>query len=140
MQSYEYKVLPAPKKGRKSKGVKGNEARFAHALEHLMNEMGAEGWEYQRADTLPCEEREGLMSRTTVFQTMLVFRRAVAADTGAEASDAAQPAMSEPEPEEDAQSAAARIARTLEPEAQPTADTAPRAPKGTGDESKLAAE
>ena len=45
MAGWEYKVVPAPTKGLKGKGVKGAEGRFAHALENLMNEMGAEGWE-----------------------------------------------------------------------------------------------
>ena len=35
---HEYKVVPAPMKGMKAKGVKGTPARFAHALEVLMNE------------------------------------------------------------------------------------------------------
>jgi hypothetical protein len=73
--SYEYKVVPAPTRGVKAKGVKTPEDRFAHALESAMNELASDGWEYLRADTLPCEQREGLMSKTTVFQNMLVFRR-----------------------------------------------------------------
>ena len=76
MMNYEYKVVPAPVRGKKAKGVKTPEDRFAHALESAMNELGADGWEYLRADTLPCEQREGLMSKTTVYQNMLVFRRA----------------------------------------------------------------
>ena len=72
---YEYKVVPAPKKGLRGKGIKGAEARFANALETVMNELGAEGWEYQRTDCLPAEERQGLTGKTTVFQNMLVFRR-----------------------------------------------------------------
>jgi hypothetical protein len=73
--SYEYKVVPAPVRGLKAKGLKTTEDRFAHALETTMNELAAGGWEYVRADTLPCEQREGIMSKTTVFQNMLVFRR-----------------------------------------------------------------
>lgn len=75
MTKYEYKVLPAPDRGLKARGVKGADGRFAHALEVLMNDMGAEGWEYQRAETLPCEERQGLSGKTTVYRNMLVFRR-----------------------------------------------------------------
>ena len=75
MQRFEYKVVPAPRKGLRGKGVKGAEARFANALQTVMNELGAEGWEYQRTDCLPAEERQGLTGRTTVFQNMLVFRR-----------------------------------------------------------------
>jgi hypothetical protein len=75
MTTYEYKVVPAPMRGTKAPGVKTPEDRFALTLEVAMNEAAADGWEYLRADTLPCEQREGLMSKTTVFQNMLVFRR-----------------------------------------------------------------
>lgn len=73
--SYEYKVVPAPLRGTKAKGVKTAQDRFAHALQTVMNDLAAQGWEYLRADTLPCEQREGLMSKTTVYQNMLVFQR-----------------------------------------------------------------
>lgn len=79
MQRYEYRVLPAPTRGVKAKGVRSPEDRFAHALMILMNDMGREGWEYLRADTLPCEERVGLTGRSTKFRNMLVFRRPIAA-------------------------------------------------------------
>ncbi|MBE0414049.1 DUF4177 domain-containing protein [Yoonia sp.] len=72
---YEYKVVPAPTRGLKAKGAKSVELRFANALETEMNRLARDGWEYLRTDTLPCEQREGLMSKTTVFQNMLVFRR-----------------------------------------------------------------
>ena len=83
MPTYQYRVVPAPKRGLKARGVSSNEDRFAHALETLMNELGAQGWDYVRADTLPAEERQGLTGRTTIYQNMLVFRRLVeaAADT-----------------------------------------------------------
>jgi hypothetical protein len=77
MQKFEYKVVPAPKKPGKIRGVKGTDNKFAAQLAQLMNEFGAEGWEYQRTDTLPCEERKGLTGRVTTFQNMLVFRRAL---------------------------------------------------------------
>ena len=79
MPRYEYKVIPAPKKGLRAKGVRGTELRFANALQELMNEYGAQGWEYQRTDTLPCEERVGLTGKSTGFQNMLVFRRVIEA-------------------------------------------------------------
>lgn len=75
MTAFEYKVVPAPHQGRKGKGLKTTGERFAHALEGLMNELGAQGWDYVRADTLPCEERTGLTGRTTTFQNVLVFKR-----------------------------------------------------------------
>lgn len=75
MPNFEYKVVPAPTRGLKAKGVKGTQARFANALQTVMNDLGADGWEYQRTDTLPVEERQGLTGKTTNFQNMLVFRR-----------------------------------------------------------------
>ncbi|SEP94755.1 protein of unknown function [Loktanella sp. DSM 29012] len=76
MMHYEYLVVPAPRRGLKAKGLKGAEARFAKALSDVMNAHAADGWEYQRTDTLPSDERDGLMmNRTTVFQNMMVFRR-----------------------------------------------------------------
>lgn len=78
MQRYEYRVVPAPTKGEKAKGAKTTPDRFAVALMNVMNGLGAEGWEYVRADTLPCQERVGLTGSKTVFQNMLVFRRPIA--------------------------------------------------------------
>ncbi|MCF3581107.1 DUF4177 domain-containing protein [Planktothrix agardhii 1811] len=77
MQRFEFKVIPAPKRGEKARGVKTTEDRFALALTNLMNELGAEGWDYVRADALPCEERSGFTSTKTTFQNVLVFRRAI---------------------------------------------------------------
>ena len=74
---YEYKVVPAPTKPKKAPRVKGAEAKFAHSLEAVMNTYAADGWEYQRADILPSEERRGLRASQTVYRTVLVFRRAI---------------------------------------------------------------
>ncbi|MGR3700798.1 MAG: DUF4177 domain-containing protein [Paracoccaceae bacterium] len=73
--SHEYRVIPAPTKGTKAKGTKTAEDRFALSLQQVMNSMAAEGWEFQRAETLPAEERSGLTGRKTVYHNMLVFRR-----------------------------------------------------------------
>ncbi len=121
MPRYEYTVVPAPTKAAKVKGVKGTEARFAHELEQLMNRYGAEGWEYQRSDTLPCEERSGLTGRTTRFQNLLVFRRALDAEEPRAASF--EPAVQAPEHSaEPAEPVAAP-----EPVAEPQPVTAPAA-------------
>lgn len=81
MSSYEYKVVPAPAKGKKGRGLRGPEERFAFSLEHLMNEMAADGWEYQRAETLPSEEKTSLVGAAqTVYRNVLVFRRQRSAD------------------------------------------------------------
>jgi len=73
--AYEYKVVPAPKKGKRGNGLRKSEDKFAHALAEVMNELGAEGWEYLRSDTLPVEARSGLTGKTTTFQNMLIFQR-----------------------------------------------------------------
>lgn len=75
MQRYEYRVVPAPNRSEKIRGIKAPDDRFAHTLSGLMNDLGREGWEYLRADTLPTEERKGLTGRVTVYHNLLVFRR-----------------------------------------------------------------
>jgi hypothetical protein len=92
MPQFEYKVIPAPRRGEKTRGAKTPAERFAQALTTVMNSLGREGWEYLRADTLPCEERTGLTGKTTNFQNMLVFRRVLSAD-------APQAVLPEPAPE-----------------------------------------
>ncbi|MCD9146379.1 DUF4177 domain-containing protein [Pseudophaeobacter flagellatus] len=81
MQAFEYKVVPAPHKGTKAKGIKTPESRFANSVEMILNEMASEGWEYQRAELLPSEERSGLTGSTTNWRNVLVFRRALAPAT-----------------------------------------------------------
>lgn len=78
MARYEYKVCAAPARGLKGKGLKTAEARFAHAVEGQINRLAAEGWQYQRTDILPSEERQGLTSSHTVYRTLMVFRRPLA--------------------------------------------------------------
>ena len=75
MTVFEYKVIPAPTRGRKAPGVKAPEARFALGLEDLLNTMGRDGWAYLRSDILPSEERQGLTSSQTVYRSVLVLRR-----------------------------------------------------------------
>ncbi|TNJ42676.1 DUF4177 domain-containing protein [Phaeobacter sp. B1627] len=90
MQNYEYKVVPAPNRGKKVRGVKTPEARFANGIETVLNDMAAEGWDFQRAEMLPSEERSGLTGTKTTWRNLLVFRRALAGhDT--DARNTAQP-------------------------------------------------
>lgn len=98
MSAWEYKVVPAPARGEKAKGVKGAEARFAYALQRIMNEMGAEGWEYQRSETLPSEERSGLTSKVTNWRNVLVFRREMSVDASFEDGEPAA-LLEAPEPD-----------------------------------------
>jgi hypothetical protein len=77
MQRFEYHVVPAPRRGEKARGVKTTEDRFALALASLMNQLGSEGWEYVRADSLPCDERAGFTGTKTTVLNVLVFRRTI---------------------------------------------------------------
>ena len=84
MDQYEYKVVPAPARGLRQRGARTGAERFAAAVADLMNTLAREGWEYQRADILPCEERAGLTRRVTVYHNLLVFRRATGKHPGTE--------------------------------------------------------
>lgn len=101
MQTFEYKVVPAPAKGTKAKGVKSPQDRFANSVEILLNEMAADGWDYQRAELLPSEERSGLTGSATNWRNVLIFRRALEqiAEDAPQPSPAlpAEPAVPAPE-------------------------------------------
>lgn len=100
MTQYDYKVVPAPAKGSKAKGIKTAEGRFAHSVEAVLNQMASEGWEYQRAELLPSEERAGLTGSTTKWRNVLIFRKkiAVVGEPAPQVMAApAEPAMAEPE-------------------------------------------
>lgn len=76
MEYFEYKVVPAPRRGIRTKGAKGPAGRFANALENAINELAASGWEYIRAESLPVDERQGLsMRKTESYQNVLIFRK-----------------------------------------------------------------
>lgn len=75
--THEYKVVPAPSRAVRAKGVRGTADRFAYTLAGALNEQAAEGWEFLRTETLMVEERKGLFGRRTVSQTVMVFRRAL---------------------------------------------------------------
>ena len=138
MTSYEYKVVPAPTKGQKAKGVKASEDRFALGIQTLMNDYASDGWEYVRAETLPSTERAGLTGSTTEWRNLLVFRRATSSsvnnaihaepDTVSAPVQASKPApkpapraireQPEPTPAEDA-SENERLRNTLYPRQEP---------------------
>ena len=83
MGKFEYKVLPAPRRAKRARGVKGEPARFAHAITELMNLEAAEGWEYFKSETLPMEAKTGVFKgRAEMFQTLLIFRRSLETDEG----------------------------------------------------------
>ncbi|MDP4891159.1 DUF4177 domain-containing protein [Cypionkella sp.] len=79
MPQYEFKVVPAPRRGEKARGVKTTEDRFALALTTLMNDLGRDGWDYLRADSFPVDERAGFTGTKTTQHLLLVFRRVIEA-------------------------------------------------------------
>lgn len=127
MPIYEYKIVPAPEKARKVRGLKGP-ARFAHAVQEVMNELGAEGWQYLRADTLPQDERSGLTSRTTIYRNLLVFQREIVSDRSepdpapaAAGTVPEPPSVPAPAPDTAAENAAATPRSDKDPEPWPGA-------------------
>jgi hypothetical protein len=77
MTHYDYKVVPAPKRAKKVKGVKLPEELFALTLTEAINEVARQGWEYVRAEHLPAEAPRGWFRGSAPSeQTVLVFRRA----------------------------------------------------------------
>lgn len=131
MQTFEYKVVPAPAKGTKAKGVKTPQDRFANSVEILLNEMAAEGWDYQRAELLPSEERSGLTGSATNWRNVLIFRRALPQEAEAESIKQADTPAGPPLPEfrhTPAQAPAAPAPRA-EPALTATAGD-PEAPEG----------
>jgi len=79
MQRHEYRVVAAPAQAGRVRGLRTAADRYAHALAEVMNGLGREGWEYVRAESLPCEDRPGLLSRpVTTTVHLLVFRRPLA--------------------------------------------------------------
>ena len=80
MSSTEYKTVPAPRRIKKIKGVKGPEATLAKMVEEIISEQASSGWDYVRTDTFPVEEKPGLFSsRETVLKGVMVFKRGGAA-------------------------------------------------------------
>jgi outer membrane biosynthesis protein TonB len=122
---HEYKVIPAPIKGRKARGIRKPEDKFAFAVQETMNEMAQLGWEFVRSETLPNTERTGLTRRTTTERSLLVFRREVVQTprTSLEATlrevEKPEPIAADPEATttEDADPRKSDVANTQDPQA-----------------------
>lgn len=112
---YEYKVVPAPVRAAKVKGLRSTAARFAHALAESINAEAAGGWQFQRTESLTCEERSRLGRSKMSVQTVMVFAReagvvrpdagaALAAAQGSQRDEVSRrptlrPVQASPEPE-----------------------------------------
>lgn len=99
MQGIEYKVVPAPRKARSVRGARTKADAMARALEEILREEAAAGWEYVRADLIPCEEKAGFFSRAVeLHRAMLVFRKVPVAAPRPELRPEPVPVRAEPEP------------------------------------------
>lgn len=77
MTGYDYKVVPAPRRARKVKGVKNADELIAMTLADAINEVARQGWEYVRTESLVAEGPAGWFRRATAADhTVMVFRRA----------------------------------------------------------------
>ena len=76
MTHYDYKVVPAPTRAKRVKGVHSPEEHFAATLAETINEAARHGWEYVRAETLHHETPRGWFRRALASdQSVLIFRR-----------------------------------------------------------------
>lgn len=76
MSYYDYKIVPAPKKAKKVKGVSGVADLFALTLNDAINEIARQGWEYYGSEQLSIQTPGGWFSRSkTEEHTVLVFRK-----------------------------------------------------------------
>jgi hypothetical protein len=76
MTAYDYKTVPAPRRSKRFKGVRGGAESFARTVEETLSAEAVDGWEFYRAESLPCEERKGWFGgRHEALHTVLIFRR-----------------------------------------------------------------
>lgn len=76
MSYFDYKVVPAPQRVKKVRGVTGAADLFALTLTDAINEVARQGWEYVRAERMVAEAPGGFLRKAAASeQTMLVFRR-----------------------------------------------------------------
>lgn len=76
MSYYDYKVIPAPKRAKKVKGISGSADLFALTLTEAINEVSRQGWEYYCSESLSISTPGGwFRPSVTEEQTVLVFRK-----------------------------------------------------------------
>lgn len=76
MSYYDYKVIPAPRRSRRVKGIHAASDLFALTLTETINEIARQGWEFMRAELMAAEAPKGWFRRAVVAEeTVLVFRR-----------------------------------------------------------------
>lgn len=98
MAEYEYKVVTAPRKAGRAKGVRGQDEKYAYTLGEVMNKMAADGWQYLRAESLPVDEKAGMMGKTNEkYLSLLVFQRQTDAPVDIQTPETREPTVNVPE-------------------------------------------
>lgn len=85
MASYEYRIVPAPRKAKRVRGAKTGPDRMAALLTETLNAEARQGWEFVRSESLPLDEKPGMLSSPReAYHSYLVFRRPIGggAETG----------------------------------------------------------
>lgn len=76
MTYYDYKVVPAPTRAKRVRGVKAAPELVALAMAEAINEVARQGWEYVRAENVAAEAPGGWLRRGAATEVaVLVFRR-----------------------------------------------------------------
>lgn len=76
MSQYDYKVVPAPRRLKRIRGVNSPGELCAATLAETLNAVAREGWEYLRADQVAAAQEGGWFRRgREVVETVLIFRR-----------------------------------------------------------------
>lgn len=82
MTQYDYKVVPAPRKLKRIRGVNSAGELCAATMAETLNAVARDGWEYLRADQVSAAQEGGWFRRgTEVVETVLIFRRRHDADS-----------------------------------------------------------
>ena len=87
---------PRPAERHQSQGREDTRRTICQFDRTIAEPDGKDGWEYQRAELLPSEERTGLTGSATNWRNVLVFRRAV--ETDIDAASVAAPAAEDEAP------------------------------------------
>lgn len=89
---HEYKVVPAPDRPARLRGVKSQADRFALGLAEVLNLHAEDGWELLRTETFTIVEAQGWFGKSvTVTRTMLILARPRIDAAAASAPRAAEP-------------------------------------------------
>ena len=117
---FEYKCVAAPERAKRKKGARSRTERVALAMEEIIAAEAVDGWEYQRTDLIPIEEKSGLFSRAQeVHRAILVFRRALSAPQAEPYRHAPAPSTVVPAHEADAEEEPIRLAADRDQRPQP---------------------